>query len=428
MSIKIEKTENKNELKLEFKIEAKKFDEAIMKVYTKSAKYFNIPGFRKGKAPFNIVERMYGDEIFYEDAFNELVPPIYDKEIEENKLEVVSRPDIHIVNMKKGEDLVFTATVQTKPEVVLGKYKGIELKKVEYKVTDEDIEHELEHMQDHNARIITVEDRPVKEKDIAVIDFEGFVDGKAFEGGKAENHELEIGSKTFIPGFEEQIVGMKTGEEKDIKVTFPEDYFSKDLAGKEATFKVKLHEIKEKKLPALDDEFAKDVSEFDTLNDLKTSIKEKKQAQNDDRAKHETESLAIEAVCDNTTIDIPSGMIETEIDAMIRDLEQQLSYQGISLDQYLHMINKTRKEIEDSYKEQAEKNVKSRLVLEAIIKEEKIDATEEEVSAKVKEMATNYGRKEEELNKNEALKEYIANTIKTEKAIDLIVKNAKLKK
>ena len=428
MSIKIEKTENKNELKLEFKIEAKKFDEAIMKVYTKSAKYFNIPGFRKGKAPFNIVERMYGDEIFYEDAFNELVPPIYDKEIEENKLEVVSRPDIHIENMKKGEDLVFTAIVQTKPEVVLGQYKGVELKKVEYKVTDEDVNHELEHMQEHNARIITVEDRPVKEKDIAVIDFEGFVDGKAFEGGKAENHELEIGSNTFIPGFEEQIIGMKAGEEKDINVTFPEDYFSKDLAGKEATFKVKLHEIKEKKLPTLDDEFAKDVSEFDTLNDLKTSIKEKKQAQNDDRAKHETESLAIEAVSNNTPIDIPSGMIETEIDAMIRDLEQQLSYQGINLDQYLHMINKTRKEIEDNYKEQAEKNVKSRLVLEAIIKEEKLEASDDEVSAKIKEMATNYGRKEEELNKNEALKEYLANNIKTEKAIDLIVKNAKIKK
>ena len=428
MSIKIEKTENKNELKLEFKIEAKKFDEAIMKVYTKSAKYFNIPGFRKGKAPFNIVERMYGDEIFYEDAFNELVPPIYDKEIEENKLEVVSRPDIHIENMKKGEDLVFTATVQTKPEVVLGQYKGVELKKVEYKVTDEDVNHELEHMQEHNARIITVEDRPVKEKDIAVIDFEGFVDGKAFEGGKAENHELEIGSNTFIPGFEEQIIGMKAGEEKNINVTFPEDYFSKDLVGKEATFKVKLHEIKEKKLPTLDDEFAKDVSEFDTLNDLKTSIKEKKQAQNDDRAKHETESLAIEAVSNNTPIDIPSGMIETEIDAMIRDLEQQLSYQGINLDQYLHMINKTRKEIEDNYKEQAEKNVKSRLVLEAIIKEEKLEASDDEVSAKIKEMATNYGRKEEELNKNEALKEYLANNIKTEKAIDLIVKNAKIKK
>ena len=413
MECKVEKTENANEVKLNVTIEASKFDEAMKKVYFKSAKYFNIPGFRKGKAPMNIVEKYYGKEIFYEDAFNEVVPEELEKAVEENKLEVVSRPDIHIENMKKGEDLVFTATVQTKPEVVLGQYKGVELKKVEYKVTDEDVNHELEHMQEHNARIITVEDRPVKEKDIAVIDFEGFVDGKAFEGGKAENHELEIGSNTFIPGFEEQMIGMKAGEEKNINVTFPEDYFSKDLVGKEATFKVKLHEIKEKKLPTLDDEFAKDVSEFDTLNDLKTSIKEKKQAQNDDRAKHETESLAIEAVSNNTPIDIPSGMIETEIDAMIRDLEQQLSYQGINLDQYLHMINKTRKEIEDNYKEQAEKNVKSRLVLEAIIKEEKLEASDDEVSAKIKEIATNYGRKEEGLNKNEALKEYLENNIKT---------------
>ena len=427
MSTKIEKTENKNEVKLEFTIEAKKFDEAIMKVYQKSARYFNIPGFRKGKAPFNIVERMYGDEIFYEDAFNELVPSIYEKEIEDNKIEAVSKPEINIVKMKKGEDLVFTALVQTKPEVKLGKYKGIELKKVEYPVTDEDVEHELAHVQEHNARIITVEDRPVQDKDIAVIDFQGFVDGKAFEGGKAEKHELEIGSKTFIPGFEDQVIGMKVGEEKDINVKFPEDYFSKDLAGKDATFKVKLHEIKEKKLPALDDEFAKDVSEFDTLKDYKTSIKEKKQAQNDDKAKHETENLAIEAVSNETKIDIPSGMIETEIDAMIRDLEQQLSYQGINLDQYLKIMNKTRKEIEENYKEQAEKNVKSRLILEAIIKEEKIESTDEEINAKIKEMATNYGRKEEELSKNEALKEYIANTIKTEKAIELIIKNAKIK-
>lgn len=427
MSTKIEKTENKNEVKLEFTIEAKKFDEAIMKVYQKSARYFNIPGFRKGKAPFNIVERMYGDEIFYEDAFNELVPSIYEKEIEDNKIEAVSKPEINIVKMKKGEDLVFTALVQTKPEVKLGKYKGIELKKVEYPVTDEDVEHELAHVQEHNARIITVEDRPVQDKDIAVIDFQGFVDGKAFEGGKAEKHELEIGSKTFIPGFEDQVIGMKVGEEKDINVKFPEDYFSKDLAGKDATFKVKLHEIKEKQLPALDDEFAKDVSEFDTLKDYKTSIKEKKQAQNDDKAKHETENLAIEAVSNETKIDIPSGMIETEIDAMIRDLEQQLSYQGINLDQYLKIMNKTRKEVEENYKEQAEKNVKSRLILEAIIKEEKIESTDEEINAKIKEMATNYGRKEEELSKNEALKEYIANNIKTEKAIELIIKNAKIK-
>ena len=428
MSIKVEKTENKNELKLEFKIEAKKFDEAIMKVFNKSVKYFNIPGFRKGKAPFNIVERMYGDEIFYEDAFNELVPSIYEKEIEDNKIEAVSRPDIHIVNMKKGEDLIFTAIVQTRPEVNLGKYKGIELKKVEYPVTDEDVEHELAHMQEHNARTITVEDRAVKEKDIAVIDFEGFVDGKAFEGGKAEKHELEIGSKTFIPGFEEQVIGMKKDEERDIKVKFPEDYFSKDLAGKDATFKVKVHEIKEKKLPELDDEFAKDVSEFDTLKELKASIKEKKEAQNLERAKQETEKLAIEAVSAETKIDIPSGMIETEIDAMLRDMEQQLSYQGISIDQYLHMINKTRADIEESYKEQATKNVKSRLILEEIIKAEKLEASDEEVAEKIKEMATSYGKKEEELNKNEALKEYIGNNIKTEKAIELIVKNAKIKK
>lgn len=428
MSIKIEKTKNNNELKLEFTIEAKKFDEAIMKVYAKSAKYFNVPGFRKGKAPFNIVERMYGDEIFYEDAFNELVPSIYEKEIEENKIEAVSKPDIHIVNMKKGEDLVFTATVQTKPEVTLGKYKGVEIKKVEYPVTDEDVEHELSHMQEHNARTITVEDRPVKEKDIAVIDFEGFVDGKPFEGGKAEKHELEIGSKTFIPGFEDQVIGMKVDEEKDIKVKFPEDYFSKDLAGKDATFKVKLHEIREKKLPKLDDEFAKDVSEFDTLAELKASIKEKKQSENENRAKHETEDLAIEAVSKETKIDIPSGMIENEVDTMIRDMEQQLAYQGIKLEQYLQIMNKTRKDIEDNYKEQAEKNVKSRLILEEIIKAEKLEASKEEVDAKIKEMATSYGKKEEELSKNEALKEYIANNIKTEKAIELIVKNAKIKK
>ncbi len=428
MSIKVEKTENKNELKLEFTIEAKKFDEAIMKVYNKSAKYFNVPGFRKGKAPFNIVERMYGDEIFYEDAFNELVPPIYEKEIEENKIEAVSKPDIHIVNMKKGEDLVFTAIVQTKPEVKLGKYKGVEIKKVEYPVTDKDINDEIEKMQNRNARTIAVEDRPVKEKDIAVIDFEGFVDGKAFEGGKAENHELEIGSKTFIPGFEDQVIGMKIGEEKDINVKFPEEYFSKELAGKDATFKVKVNGIKEKKLPELDDEFAKDVSEFDTLEELKNNIKEKKTAENDHRAKHETEDLAIDAVSKETTIDIPSGMIETEIDAMIRDMEQQLSYQGLNLEQYLQYINQTRKELEDSYKDQAIKNIRTRLILEEIIKQEKIEADEKEVSEKIKEMAKNYGRKEEDLNKNESLKEYLQNSIKTEKAIDLIVKNAKIKK
>lgn len=427
MEIKVENTENKNEVKLSFKIEAEKFEGAIKNVYAKNAKYFAIPGFRKGKAPFNIVEKKYGDEMFYEDAFNDLVPAIYEQAIKDKKIEAVSQPKIDIQKMKKGEELEFTATVQTKPEVKLGKYKGIELKKIEYNVSDEDVNHEIGHMQEKNARVSTVEDRAVKDKDIATIDFEGFVNGKAFEGGKAEGHELEIGSKTFIPGFEEQIIGMKKDEEKDINVKFPEDYYSKELAGKDATFKVKLHEIKEKKLPELDDEFAKDVSEFNTLEELKGSIKDKKQKENDQKAKRELEDSAIETVCENTPIDIPSGMIDGEVANMISEMEQQLTYQGITLDQYLQIVKKTKKEIEDSYKPQAEKNVKARLVLEAIIKAEKLEASNEEVEEKLKEMAKNYGRKIEELEKNEHLKQYIAETIKTEKAIDLIVENAKIK-
>ena len=267
MSIKVEKTEKNNELKLTFTIEAAKFDEGMKKVYAKTAKYFNVPGFRRGKAPMNIIERQYGSEIFYEDTFNEIVPAIYDEELKANKIEAVSRPDIEITQIGKGQDLIFTAVVQTKPEVKLGKYKGIQLKKIEYNVTDEDIDHEIGHMAEKNSRLVSVEDRPVEEKDIAVIDFEGFVDGVAFNGGKAEGYELEIGSKTFIPGFEDQIIGMKIGEERDINVKFPEEYMSKELAGKDATFKVKVNEIKKKELPKIDDEFAKDVSEFDTIKE-----------------------------------------------------------------------------------------------------------------------------------------------------------------
>ena len=314
MSCKVEKTKNANEVKLEITVKAEKFDEAIKKVYFKSAKYFNIPGFRKGKAPMNIVEKYYGKEIFYEDAFNEVAGEALDEAVKENKLEVVSRPDIEVTQIGKGKDLIFTAIMQTKPEAELGKYKGIEIKKVEYNVSDEDIEHELGHMQEHNSRLITIEDRPVEKGDIATIDFEGFVDGKAFEGGKAEGHDLEIGSNTFIPGFEDQVIGMKIDEEKDINVKFPDEYFSKDLAGKDATFKVKVHEIKKKELPKLDDEFAKDVSEFDTLKELKEDIKNKQQKQNEEKAKYETQDAVIKALCENVKVDIPSGMVEMEID------------------------------------------------------------------------------------------------------------------
>ena len=426
MSIKVEKTEKNNELKLTFTIEATKFDEGMKKVYVKTAKYFNVPGFRKGKAPMNIIERQYGSEIFFEDTFNEIVPAVYDEELKANNIEAVSRPDIEVTQIGKGQDLIFTAIVQIKPEVKLGKYKGIQLKKIEYNVTDEDVEHEIGHMAEKNSRLVTIEDRPVEEKDIAVIDFEGFVDGEAFDGGKADNHELEIGSKTFIPGFEDQIIGMKIEEERDINVKFPEEYFSKDLAGKDAIFKVKLHEIKRKELPEIDDEFAKDVSEFDTIKELKESIKEKLEEENKSRAKYETEDEAIKIVCDGVEIEIPSGMIETEIDNMVKDIEARLSYQGLKLDQYLNMINKTEEDFRKEYEEQAQKSVKSRLVLEAIVKDAKIEITDEELNEKIKEMATNYGKKEEELIKNENLKDYLSNNMKIEKAIKFIVDNAKI--
>lgn len=427
MSIKIEKTDKKDEVKLEFTIEAAKFDEAMKKVYLRSAKYFNIPGFRKGKAPMQIVEKYYGDEIFYEDTFNEVVPGEYEKELKENNIEAVSRPDIDVKQIGKGQDLIFTAIVQTKPEVKLGKYKGIEIKKVEYNVSNADIEHELGHMQEKNARLVTVEDRAVEKDDITVIDFEGFVDGKPFEGGKANNHELTIGSNTFIPGFEDQIIGMKTEEEKDINVKFPEDYFSEELKGKEATFKVKLHEIKKKELPALDDEFAKDVSEFDTLKELKKSIQDKLEEENKKKAKYETEDAAVKAVCDNVKLDIPSGMIETEIDNMTKEIEQRLMYQGMKLEQYLQMLGKSMEDFRKEYEEQATTSVKNRLVLEAIIKEEKIEPDKEAVDAKVKEMAELYGKKEEELKRNEGFMKYIEESMKNEKVVEFLVANAKIK-
>ena len=428
MNCKVEKTKNANEVKLEITVEAAKFDEAIKKVYFKSAKYFNIPGFRKGKAPMQIVEKYYGKEIFYEDAFNEVAGEALEEAVKENKLEVVSRPDIDVTQIEKGKDLIFTAIMQTKPEAELGKYKGIEVKKIEYNVSDEDINHELGHMQEHNSRLVSIEDRPVESGDIATIDFEGFVDGKAFEGGKAEGHELEIGSNTFIPGFEDQIIGMKIEEEKDINVKFPEEYFSKELAGKDATFKVKVHEIKKKELPELDDEFAKDVSEFDTLKELKADIKAKQEKQNEERAKYETQDAVIKAVCENMKVEIPSGMIEMEIDNMLKDIENRLSYQGLKLEQYLQMMGKTEADMRKEYEPQAIEGIKSRLALEAVIKLEKIEATDKEIEEKIKEMAKNYGKEnDEEFLKNENVRNYIKQGVESEKAIDFLVKNAKIK-
>ena len=428
MNCKVEKTKNVNEVKLEITVEAAKFEEAIKKVYFKSAKYFNIPGFRKGKAPMQIVEKYYGKEIFYEDAFNEVAGEALEEAVKENKLEVVSRPDIDVKQIEKGKDLIFTAIMQTKPEAELGKYKGIEVKKIEYNVSDEDINHELGHMQEHNSRLISIEDRPVETGDIATIDFEGFVDGKAFEGGKAEGHDLEIGSNTFIPGFEDQVIGMNIDEEREIKVKFPEEYFSKDLAGKDAIFKVKVNEIKKKELPKLDDEFAKDVSEFDTLKELKADIKSKKEKENEEKAKYETQDAIMKALCENVKVEIPSGMVELEIDNMLKDIEQRLSYQVLKLELYLQMMGKTEEEFRKEYEPQAIEGIKSRLALEAIIKAEKIEATKKEIDEKMKEMAKNYGKEnDDEFLKNENVRNYIKQGLESEKAIEFLVENAKIK-
>ena len=424
MNCKVEKTKNANEVKLEITIEAEKFENAIKKVYFQNAKYFNIPGFRKGKAPQAIVEKYYGKEIFYEDAFNDIASEEYEKAVEESKLEVVSRPKIDIVTMEKGQDVVFTAVVSTKPEVELGKYKGIEIEKIEYNVEDSDVESNLKQMQEKNARVTSVE-TPVENGNIAVIDFEGFVDGKAFEGGKGENYSLEIGSGSFIPGFEDQVIGMKIDDEKDVNVKFPEDYFSKDLAGKDATFKVKVHEIKKKELPELDDEFAKDVSEFDTLEELKNSIKQRLINENAQKAKYEKEDAVMKVVTSEMKADIPEGMVEVEIDNMVKDMEQRMSYQGLKLEQYLKMLNKTEADFRKEFEPQAIEAIKSRLALEAIIKNEKIEASEREVKDKLEEMAKNYGKTAEELEKNDNIKEYIKQGVENEKAIEFLVQNAK---
>lgn len=427
MNANIEKLED-SQVKIDVTVEAEKFDKAMDDAFKKNAKYFMVPGFRKGKAPRKIVERHYGESVLFEEAFNLVAPDIFDEIVKENKLEVVSTPEIDITQIGAGKELKFTAKVTVKPEVKLGKYKGIKLEKKEYPVTDEAVEEHLKEMAEKNARLVTADKRrKLKEGDTAVIDFEGFVDGVPFEGGKAENHSLEIGSGAFIPGFEEQLVGMKFDEEKEIKVTFPEEYFSKDLAGKEATFKVKLHEIKVKELPEMDDEFAKDVSECDTLEELKEDIKEHIEEENAAKAKYETEEAALKAVLDATEIKIPQVMIENEIDAYVHDMEHRLSHQGFNLEGYLGLIGKTMEEMRSEYAEQAEKSVKTRLVLEAIFEKEQLEVTDENINEKLEEFAKAYGKDTAEFvkNANEQTKAYVKEELKYDVAMKFIIANAK---
>ncbi|MCX7710641.1 MAG: trigger factor [Clostridia bacterium] len=427
MNVKVENIE-KNVVQLEIEVDAAKFEEGMQKSYLKNAKRFNIPGFRRGKAPRKMVERYYGEQVLYEDAINFVCPEAYDKVVEEKDLHPVDRPEIDIKQIGEGQNLIFTAKVTVKPEVQLGEYKGLEVKKAEVNVTDEDVQKELDKAAEKNARIVTVEDRAVQSGDTVVIDFEGFVDDKAFEGGKASDYNLVIGSGHFIPGFEDQLIGKKAGEDVDVSVTFPEDYNSKELAGKPALFKVKVKEIKVKEMPALDDEFAKDVSEFDTLEEYKADLKKKLLEKAEHEAKHQTEDAIVEKAVENATIDIPQVMIEKQIDSSVRDFDYRLRYQGLDLQKYMEIMGMDPTTFRGQFAKKAEKDVKVQLVLEKISATENITASQEELDEEIKKLAENYNQNPEDFKKHlrEDDIEYIKGTVVVRKTVDLLVENAKI--
>lgn len=425
MGVKTEQVE-KNLVKLTFEVSAEKFEEGMQKAYLKNVKKINIPGFRKGKVSRAMIEKYYSPSVFYDDAINYVLPEAYEAALKESGADSVAKPEIDVEEIKKGEPVVFTALVTTKPEVKLGKYKGIEIKKTEHTVKKAEVDKELEAERNRNARIVPVEDRPVEKGDIAVIDFEGFADGVAFAGGKGENYDLEIGSDSFIPGFEDQIIGANSGDEIEVNVTFPEEYHAADLAGKPAMFKVKVNEIKKKELPELDDDFASEVSEFETLKEYKKSVKGRLQKAADEKAKNEAENAVIDAAAANCEIDIPAAMIEAQIDRMINDFAQRLSYQGMSLDQYLQYTGSNLEAMRENFKEQAEKQVRVSLMIEAVAKEEGIEASEEEVNAKIEEMSKQYNMeldKLKELLRPEDM-DGIKKDVEFTKVIELLVKNS----
>lgn len=418
--------QEKNSVKLTITVDAETFEKGVQKAYLKNVKKIALPGFRKGKAPRKIIEQYYGAGVFFEDAINFVCPEAYEEALKETGVEAVSRPEIDVVEIESGKDFVFTATVTTKPEVELGDYNAISVKKVTYRTTQKEIEAEIKKVQEQNARIIPVEDRAVKEGDLTVIDFEGFTDGVAFDGGKGTDYSLEIGSGAFIPGFEDQLVGAEIGKEVEVNVTFPKDYHSEDLKGKKAMFKVTVKEIKEKQLPEINDDFVKDVSEFDTLDDYKKDIKEKIAKSSEQRGRQETENNVIDEVLKIATVEIPGCMIDTQLENIARDFDYRLSMQGLNLAKYLEMTGSNIDAFKEQFKEQAEKQVKTSLVLEAVAKAEKVKATEKDVEAEMKKVAESYNMeldKVKDLFKDEERKS-LENEIITQKTVDLLVKNA----
>ena len=410
---------DKNVVKLTIEIDKEAFEAAMTKSFKKNVKYINIPGFRKGKAPRHLVEKYYGEAVFYEDAINFVCPDAYEFAVKEAGIEPVDRPEIDIESIGDGKETVITAVVTVKPEVTLGEYKGIKVEKTVYETKDEDIDREIKAAQEQNSRMIPVEDRAVKMGDSTVIDFEGFVDGVAFEGGKGEDYTLVIGSGSFIPGFEDALVGAQIGTETDVNVTFPEEYHSEELKGKDATFKVTVKSITEKELPELDDDFAKDVSEFETFEEYKNSIKEKLDKANADRTKAEFENAVLEVVTKNTTVEIPDCMIEQRLEDMLRDFDYRLSMQGMKLDQYMQMTGLTVDGFKEQFKDQATEQVKMNLALEEIVKIENIEVTDSirsYVEEKISKLEK-YFTENQELTAHVNLKVYAEKTSKVEVTI-----------
>lgn len=427
MEAKMEKIE-KNVVKFEIKVEAEKFQEALKRAYNKNVKNFNVPGFRKGKVPMAIVKKYYGIGVLIEDAVNFAIDASYSKVLEENNIIPVDYPKVDVITAEEGKEFVYTAEVTVYPEVELGEYKGLKVEKPSYEVTEDAVNEKLKEMQQKNARIETKEDGEIATGDTAVIDFKGFIDDVAFEGGEGKDYSLEIGSGTFIDTFEDQLVGAKAGDKVEVNVTFPENYGREELNNKQAKFEVLVKEIKIKELPEIDDEFAKEVSEFDTLAELKEDIVKKMEEENNNRAEREYEDAIIKAVVENAKIDVPEVMVEKEIDTMVRNLEQRLQYQGLNLEQYFQFTGTDEAKMREYMKENAEVKVKTDLVLEAVEKAENIDATEEELKEKAKEVAKMYSAEEDDkmvdllMNGQKAA---LLADVKVSKTIKFLVENNK---
>lgn len=426
MSFKVEQLEEKNMVKLVIEATAEEFEAGLNTAYNKSKSKINVPGFRKGKAPRKIIEQLYGQEVFFEDAANAIIPDAYAKACIESELDIVSQPKISVTQLEKGKPFVFEAEVAVRPEVELGKYKGVEVSKADTEATDADVEKEIKKVAEQNSRTITVEDRAVKDGDMTVIDFEGFVDGVAFEGGKGENYPLTIGSHSFIDNFEDQIIGMNIGDEKEINVTFPEDYHAEELKGKPATFKVSVKEIKEKQLPDIDDDFAQDVSDFDTLDEYKADLKKKIAERKEAEAKRQKETEAIEKIVADSKMDIPQAMIDTQVTRMAEDFAQRLQQQGLSLETYFKYTGLTAEKILDDMKPEAVKRIQNSLVLEAVAKAENIQVSDDEFNAELSKMADMYKMEVDKIKEfmGESEEKQMRDDIAIQKAVDLIVSSA----